>query len=343
MCSDIYFLSFYSVSQTDLTNFLKKYRPDAASYQIPIKNAGGGTNDPSMPGIEAMLDVETVISQNYPLKTEFLYYGGQTGDIFQQGLAYYLNNYTNVTRPGVISVSYGDIEQDFTASQASTFCSTAQKLTAQGTTVVFASGDNGVDSVQASSAPSCSNGFVPTYPSGCPYILSVGGLQNFSPEVAVDTTLAGFWGGSGFSTLFTVPSYQTSAQKAYVSKLGSTASGYYNKNGRAFPDVSAQASNYIIASGGSFYTVGGTSAAAPTISAILSLVNDARRKAGKARIGWVQPTIYANGGLTDITSGKALGCPSPQQNIGLLVESGYDAVTGLGSPQFAALRSVFGV
>ncbi len=328
------------VSQSDLTTFLNKYRPAAAGYKIPIRNAAGGTNDQTNPGVEAMLDVETVVAATYPLNSEFLYYGSQNGDIFAQGMQYYINNYNSTNRPKVISVSYGDIEQDFTSSQASAMCSTAQKLTSLGTTVVFASGDNGVDSVQADSAPSCSNGWVPTYPSGCPYILSVGGLQNFSPEVAVSS----FSSGTGFSTLFGTPSYQNSAASSYKSALGNTASGYYNPNGRIFADVSAQASNYVIVVSGQTYTVGGTSAAAPTVASIIALLNDARRKAGKASVGWVHPTFYSNPStFTDVTSGASYGCPSPDQNVGLPCATGFDGPSGLGSLQFSKLRSIFGV
>ncbi|KDN41339.1 subtilisin-like protein [Tilletiaria anomala UBC 951] len=333
------------VSQVDLTGFLTAYRPDAASYQIPIKNAAGGQNDPTNPGVEAMLDVEYVVAQNYPLNTEFLYYGSLNGDIFQQAFNYIYTTYTAL--PGVITVSYGDLESSYTSAQASALCSTAQKLTAQGTTILFASGDNGVDAVQSSSAPSCSSGFHPTYPSGCQYILSIGGTQNFGPERATDPSLTGgFYSGGGFSNAFTIPSFQKSAVSTYLKALGSTSSGYYNKNGRGFPDVAAQAANYIIEQGGQFAAVSGTSAAAPTFAALLSLLNDARRAAGKARLGWVHPALYGTAStLSDITTGQTKGCPSPQQNLGFPTKSGWDPVTGLGTAtgKFSALRSLFGV
>ncbi|KDN41340.1 subtilisin-like protein [Tilletiaria anomala UBC 951] len=333
------------VSQSDLTGFLKSYRPDAASYQIPIKNAAGGQNNPSSPGVEAMLDVEYVVSQNYPLNTEFLYYGSQDGDIFQQAFNYIYTTYTAL--PGVITVSYGSDEQSTSSSQASSLCSTAQKLTAQGTTVVFASGDNGVDSVQPSSAPSCKSGFAPTYPSGCQYILSVGGTQNTNPEQATDPSLSGgFWSGGGFSNLYSTPSFQRSTVTAYINSIGSTSSGYYNKNGRGFPDVAAQAANYVIEQSGQLEAVSGTSAAAPTFAALLSLLNDARRAAGKARLGWAHTTLYGSpSSLADITTGQNKGCPLPQQNLGFPTASGWDPVTGLGTAtgKFSALRSLFGV
>ena len=51
----------------DLKTFNQKYRSDAAGYSIPIQLRNGATNDQSNPGVEAMLDVETVVSQTYPL------------------------------------------------------------------------------------------------------------------------------------------------------------------------------------------------------------------------------------------------------------------------------------
>ncbi|KAK0531903.1 hypothetical protein OC842_003465 [Tilletia horrida] len=326
-------------SQADLTQFLNSYRPDAASATLNIQTTAGATNNQNRPGDEANLDVQTVVSQTYPLKTTFLGYGTSTtsGDIFSKTFQYFLSQ---TTKPGVISISYGSDEAGFTKSAATSMCNYAQQLTAQGTTIVVSSGDYGVSGQSGDTCPP----FVPTYPSGCPYILSVGATQNFGPEVAVDTSLAGFWSGAGFSNVFSTPSYQSSAVSAYESKISSTSAStgnYFNKNGRAFPDVSAQGSLYAVVVGGTTYKIGGTSASAPTMASVLALVNDARKAVGKGRIGWIHPTIYGNtAGFTDLTGGASKGCGST--SLGLLATSGYDAVTGLGTPLFSGLRSVFG-
>ncbi|MCO5558705.1 hypothetical protein L7F22_012291 [Adiantum nelumboides] len=68
-----------STSQKDLTQFLKEYRPDAAGYKIPIVNVGEGSNDPSNPGFEAMLDVEIVVAATFPLHSTVYNFGGQDG------------------------------------------------------------------------------------------------------------------------------------------------------------------------------------------------------------------------------------------------------------------------
>lgn len=66
----------------------------------------------------------------------------------------------------------------------------------------------------------------------------------------VDTLVAGFYSGAGFSNIFSTPSYQTAAVAGYELALGSTDNGDYNKGGRAFPDVTAQGSlQNVVASG----------------------------------------------------------------------------------------------
>ncbi|CAD6958840.1 unnamed protein product [Tilletia caries] len=284
-------------------------------------------------------DLVTPTCQTYPLPTTFLDYGtSQTeGDIISMTFQHML---AQSKKPGVVSISYGGDEKSVTSSQAKSMCKYAQQLTAQGTTIVVASGDSGVSGQQDSCPP-----LTPTYPSGCPYILSVGATQSFAPEVATDTLLAGFYSGSGFSNIFSTPSYQKDAVSSYESKIASkqiSSGKYFNKKGRAFPDVSAQGSSYAVVVGGKTYSVGGTSASAPTFASVVALLNDARKAAGKGRVGWIQPGMYGNtAGLTDITQGSSRGC-GWWSSIGFPATSGYDVATGLGTPIFPSLRSVFG-
>lgn len=55
---------------------------------------------------------------------------------------------------------------------------------------------------------------------------------------------------------------------------------------------------------------GGTSAAAPVTAAIIALLNDARLRAGKPTLGFLNPLIYAYAyqGFTDVTAGSSDGC-----------------------------------
>lgn len=320
-----------------MTRFLKKYRPDAAGYKIPIINRAGALNNRLLPGVEAMLDVETVISATYPLSTTFYNYGTMLtqGDIFQLAFSDLLNNYDKYGQPGVYSISYGGDENAMTQAQANTMCSTAMKLQARGMTIVLASGDNGVGGQAGDTCPP----FVPTYPSGCQYITSVGATQRFGPEEAVDPSLGGFYSGAGFSNLFPTAGFQQSAVSAYQTSLGAQDAGQYNKGGRGYPDVSAQGSQYVIISTVE-ENVSGTSASAPTFASIVALLNDNRRKNGKGNIINFNQLAYANpSGFTDITRGNSSACGTTDLNFP--TAAGWDPSTGLGTPVFSKLLSIY--
>ncbi|KAF8308704.1 subtilisin-like protein [Clavulina sp. PMI_390] len=328
-----------SFSQTDLKTYLTKFRPEAAAYTIPVTTIAGATNSASNPGVEAALDTQTAAGIIYPLPSQFYDYGTSStaGDIFLLTFQYFLGLAAS-SRPSVITISYGSLESAFTSSQATSMCNAAQQLAAAGMTIVVSSGDDGVSGQGGTCPP-----FQPTYPGGCPYILSVGATQSFSPEVMVDTSLAGFYSGAGLSNRFTTPSYQTSVVSAYETALGTTASGDYNKSGRAFPDVSAQGSRQDVVVKGVTELVGGTSASAPIVASGLTLLNDLLITAGKATVGWANPTFYANpSAFTDVTSGGSFEC-GRSTTLGLPAKTGWDASAGLGTPIFSGLRTVYGV
>jgi tripeptidyl-peptidase-1 len=100
---------------------------------------------------------------------------------------------------------------------------------------------------------------------------------------------------------------------------------------------------------------GGTSAAAPVFAGIVGLLNDARLRAGKSTLGFLNPFLYSQGykALNDITGGSSYGCGGidPQTDSavsGSLVipgahwnaTEGWDPVTGLGTPNFQKLKEL---
>lgn len=95
--------------------------------------------------------------------------------------------------------------------------------------------------------------------------------------------------------------------------------GLYNKTGRGFPDVAAQAYNFRIFDQGYDSGVVGTSASAPTFAGIIALLNEVRLSAGQSSLGFLNPWLYSDGyqGLTDIVNGGSNGC------------SGIDSYSGL--------------
>jgi tripeptidyl-peptidase I len=92
-----------------------------------------------------------------------------------------------------------------------------------GTTVLYASGDDGV----AGNGGNCTAGvkFDPGFPSSCPFVTAVGATQInpgstvFEPEsVMKNRTESGrlISSGGGFSDIFAMPSYQATAIDNYL-------------------------------------------------------------------------------------------------------------------------------
>jgi tripeptidyl-peptidase-1 len=207
---------------------------------------------------------------------------------------------------------------------------------------------------------------MPQFPASCPYITTVGGTQATTPEVAWVFKQDNYTGGSsgGFSNYFDRPTYQNTAVRNYLSShISAPTKKYYtsfaNFAGRGYPDISAHSDSpsYQIFIRGKMSKSGGTSAAAPAVAGIIALLNDARLRAGKPALGWINPLLYAigQGALNDITSGGSAGCTgfslygdgkAPLAGAGVIpyaswnATEGWDPVTGLGTPNFQALKNL---
>jgi kumamolisin len=94
----------------------------------------------------------------------------------------------------------------------------------------------------------------------------------------------------------------------------------------ADPDTGA-----LIIFQGNTQQIGGTSWSAPAWAAFCALMNEARTKAGKQPLPFLNPLIYpvmSSGSFRDITTGS-----DGAFNAGI----GYDLVTGIGVPDLKAL------
>jgi tripeptidyl-peptidase-1 len=169
-------------------------------------------------------------------------------------------------------------------------------------------------------------------------------------------------GGGGFSSVFGQPSYQATAVNKWLTTDTTHAgvTNYFNKSGRAYPDVAAQATNcksshsipstrlftntiiVVIVASGSAELVDGTSCATPTFSSVIQLINSNRVAAGKAGLGFLNPWLYTNASsaLTDITSGKITGCSGVISGAGFSAVAGWDPATGLGTPNYTKLLAI---
>ncbi|KAI0202754.1 peptidase S8/S53 domain-containing protein [Astrocystis sublimbata] len=310
--------------------------------------------------VEANLDAQFQSAMSYPLpQVQFLTGGAppfvpsvsipdaehNTNEPYLEYYSFLLDK-SNEELPQVISNSYGDDEQSY----AKRVCDMAGMLGLRGVTVLESSGDTGVG------APCISNDgqkrleFTPGFPASCPYITAVGGTESWAPEAA--------WVASsgGFSNYFELPWYQQDAVSEYLGKhIEPKTKAYYeqytNFSGRAFPDLSAHSlsPNYLFFNSNETGQTGGTSAAAPVVGGIIALLNDARFKAGKPSMGFINPFLYSlePNYLTDIVKGKAVGCNGYNMQTGMLIRDGgripwaswnatkgWDPVTGLGVPNF---------
>ena len=159
----------------------------------------------------------------------------------------------------------------------------------------------------------------------------------------------GFFSGAGRSNYATIPSYQANEVAAYDKTLNiiQTPPGSYNKTGRGFPDYVANGFNYHVITAGQDQLVGGTSASAPTVASIFTLLNNALVAKGKSTLGFSQPKLYPlqKTSFNDIGTGGSYGCGlmSSLTPLGFPAKKGiWDGASGIGSPMFALIRSALG-
>merc|ERR550539_1787270 len=196
---------------------------------------------------------------------------------------------------------------------------------------------------EASSAYS----FVASFPASAPYVTAVGGTEGGLVQDNVsDTTgeTAWLYSGGGFSIYFDAPEWQTSAISNYFASesIEFPSESRYVSTGRAYPDLSAQSVDYVIAYDAAFYLVSGTSASSPTVAGMISMINYARIKAGKSSLGFLNPTLYSlydsepDMYFNDVTEGYNIGC-EVDENVGFYAAQGWDPLTGVGTPKFSKL------
>lgn len=257
--------------------------------------------------------------------------------------------------PQMISTSYGDNEQTVSKAYAVQVCNQFAQFGARGVSLLFSSGDYGVgaDGNCYSNDGLGTYEFLPSFPTDCPYVTTVGATADHPQVAAYDPRFViPFTSGAGFSNYFAQPSWQSKAVNAYIECLNGEYDGLYNKSGRAYPDIAALGQIFAVVWNGSVIRVDGTSASSPTAAAVLTLVNDALIAAGRSPLGFLNPWLYAYGykaftgmwlntagagamGLTiaDVTGGSSAGC----NTTGFPAKAGWDAVTGWGTPVSLAL------
>ncbi|CAI7659896.1 unnamed protein product [Penicillium manginii] len=342
---------------SDLYDFMNGLSPKESDANFSVVRINGGLNDEDSPSgsTEASLDIQYSISLAYKTLATFYATGGRgplVPDTEQPNASqsfnepyleqlHHLINLHNEELPAVLTTSYGEAEQTVPVSYATAICDLYSQLGARGVSVIFSSGDSGVGSSCQRNDGSYQTIFLPGFPASCPFVTSVGGTYSHRPERG-----ASFSGG-GFSEVFHRPAYQDQVVQGYIGQLGDQWNGLYNPQGRGIPDVSAQASGYLIRDHGMYMRISGTSASAPVFAGIVSQLNAVRLAQGKPRMGFINPWLYSTGlsGFTDIVDGGSRGCYGGTHGVSVPFASwnatiGWDPVTGLGTPLFSKLAQL---
>jgi len=286
-------------------------------------------------GVESMLDIETITGVAGNVTAEFWGFGGRSPDNpanepFMKWLTK-LASTSDDDVPKVFSTSYGEDESSWSYAAASRLNVEFMKAGARGISLLYASGDEGANCEHSK--------YVPEGPGSSPYVTAVGGTQPGSafPKPGSEEGIG--LSSGGFSSYWPMPSYQSSVVKTYLATakdLPDPSVGY-NVSGRAYPDISAQATNFCVVPFGC--GVAGTSCASPTAAGVIALLNDLRLQAGKSTLGFLNPFIYANAAaFNDITEGHSSGSCG-FVGVGWPTAKGWDAVTGVGTANYEKLAA----
>nr|XP_020446720.1 tripeptidyl-peptidase 1 [Monopterus albus] len=286
-------------------------------------------------GLEASLDIEYIMSTGANISTWVFTNPGrhESQEPFLQWMVL-LSNMSDL--PWVHTISYGDDEDSLSTAYMMRINTEFMKAGVRGISLLFASGDDGASCRKVGTG----NTFRPSFPASSPYVTTVGGTS-FKNPFKVTYEVTHYISGGGFSNVFEMPSYQSSAVAAYLKTANLPPQSYFNISGRAYPDMAALSDNYwVVVNRLPMPWVSGTSASTPVVGGILSLINDRRLLKGLPALGFLNPRLYQLKGqpLFDVTEGCHLGCLDEQvQGQGFCAAPLWDPVTGWGTPNYPAL------
>jgi len=278
---------------------------------------------------EVMLDIE-VAGAVAPKATIAVYFAPNTNKGFMDAINFAIHD--SQRTPGVISISWGGPEVAADPQSIQAYHEVFLEAAALGITICTASGDHGTADLDATG---WDNKMHVDHPSVDPMVLACGGTQIdgnqdvvWNDGTAFNTGVPGGGGwasGGGISETFPVPDYQKNAKLPVSLNTG--------KSGRGVPDIAMSATNYFTRVQGGEGASGGTSAVAPLMASLVALLNQAKKK----NVGFLNPFLYANAGsgvITDVTKGtNAIKDTIKGYNAG----PGWDACTGLGTPDGSAI------
>jgi len=274
--------------------------------------------------------------------------------------------------PLVHSVSYADDERPMPMWFKTRVNQEFMKFALRGISILVASGDDGVSGSGARTNRQACSSAMPMFPASSPWVTAVGGTMlakaaspvcqytstsvvvscHVDGEVSCDSSKGGgITSGGGFSEDFARPWYQEEAVEEYLQQndnpLPSPQGNWtYNPKGRAYPDLSGVASNYLVWMGDHLQPTSGTSASTPLLAAVVALLNEDRLSRNLPVLGFLNPLLYrlASGhpeAFNDVVMGNnKCSAGSICCDTGFGAARGWDAVTGWGSPNFKVMQQI---
>ena len=276
----------------------------------------------------------------------------------------------------VISQSFAAAEETFSSQQSLENLRHAFKSApAAGVTILGSSGDFGA--ANKFKEPVHNPGPIPTasveWPASDPLVTGVGGTflctnptvgsqaaDDSQPPTTCQTTFAGVrepaWQGSGggFSHVFSRPAYQSTlpagstaipASQRGVPDVAYQASPrtgvliYSSEPGQSVSSTCAQPSTNCVG----WFVIGGTSSSAPQWAGLVAIADQINGDQGnRGGLGLINPGLYRIGAnasryaadFYDVTVGSQTKAPD---GTGFSASTGWDPVTGLGTPNAAVL------
>jgi kumamolisin len=304
-----------------------------AAPSVTAVGVDGGSNaagqDPQGADGEVLLDIE-VAGAGAPGASQVVYFAPNSDRGFVDAVTTAVHASPT---PTVVSISWGQSEDSWTGQARTALDQAFADAAALGVTVTVAAGDNGSGDRGTDGQAHAD------FPASSPHALACGGTSLrvntatgvVSAETVWNDGSGGGATGGGVSDTFGLPDWQAPAGVP-----GQAGSG---QAGRGVPDVAGNAdpaTGYQVLVDGQSTVVGGTSAVAPLWAALICRLAQATGKS----FGLMQPLLYAGvsagtttAGFRDITQGN---------NGAYTAGPGWDACTGLGVPDGAALVTRLG-
>jgi kumamolisin len=267
---------------------------------------------------EVMLDIE-VAGAMAPGSTIVVYFADNSDQGFYQAVSQAVHDPATTA----VSISWGSPEKGWSGQTMDAWNSLGQNATLLNVPIFVAAGDHGCVDEQANEQGYDGQRHA-DFPGTCPFgIASCGGtsVQGQNGVIVAETVWNdgdGWATGGGISSHFQMPDWQR----------GIVADGNTPLVMRGVPDVAGHAESSIkVRVNGEPSVSGGTSAVAPQWAALTALLS---QQLGK-KAGCFIPLLYANAS-TSATNDIVSGNNSVAGVAGFSAKPGWDACTGLGSP-----------